>query len=77
MLSPYTYEKDKFIYENKLKLLNKELDNYKNKDNNKLLSKYKKIKKLNRVMIEEFIKSIHIGKIDNNLIRDIYIKWDF
>ena len=72
-----TYEKDKFIYENKLKLLNEELDNYKNKDNNKLLSKYKKIKKLNRVMIEEFIKSIHIGKIDNNLIRNIYIKWDY
>ena len=47
-------------------------------NNEKIFNKYKKINKLNRIIIDEFIDKIYIGKINNETnTRDIKIKWNF
>lgn len=40
-----------------------------------IFKKYKKLKKLNKVIVDEFIDKIYIGKLENNK-RDIQIKWN-
>ena len=43
-----------------------------------LISKYQHLKKLNKIIIDEFIDKIYIGKFDKeNNTRDIKIKWNF
>ena len=42
------------------------------------VEKYKVLNKLNRVIIQEFINKIYIGKVnDENKTRKIKIKWNF
>lgn len=65
-----------------LKSIDDELINFEHKTNSsieemKLVNKYKKIDKINRIIIEEFIDKIYVGKInkDNNT-RTIKIIWN-
>lgn len=66
------------FYQNKDKEYNEYLYNIKDKKNNynHIISKYKIINKLNRVVIEEFIDKIYIDNIINNT-RKIKIYWKF
>ena len=47
------------------------------KNYKEILTKYQKLYELNRVIIEEFIDKIYIGKFDNvTKNRNIQIKWN-
>ena len=76
------YENEKEIKITKIKNLDKEILYYQEKDLNNnqkpILSKYKEFTKLNRIIIEEFIDKIYIGKVDKKTnSRNIQIKWNF
>ena len=48
------------------------------KDYKEIFSKYQILEELNRVIIEEFIEKIYIGKLNEETnTRDIQIKWNF
>ena len=63
--------------------INNEMNEYSLKqetslNNKKIFSKYKTLKKLNRVIVDEFIDKIYIGKINKETnTRNIQIKWNF
>ena len=43
-----------------------------------LFNKYQQLEKLNKVIVDEFVDRIYIGKInDETNTRDIEIKWNF
>lgn len=69
-------------YNNRISKINEEILNLKNKSNEKkkkeiILKKYKKIEKLTRVIIDEFIDKIYIGEIDPiTNKRNIRIEWN-
>ena len=49
-----------------------------NKNTKELFSKYQQLEKLNRVIIDEFVDRIYIGKINEETnTRDVEIKWNF
>lgn len=81
LITDYNKNEDKFS--NQIKNINNDINYYKMKEetsnnNEKIFNKYKKINKLNRIIIDEFIDKIYIGKINNeNNTRDIKIKWNF
>ena len=77
------YNKNKDLYDRELKSINKEIKFFKEKeegmkDSTKIFRKYQKLDLLNRMIIEEFINKIYVGKVnkDNNS-RDIKILWNF
>ena len=48
------------------------------KQADKILKKYKKIKNLNKIILDEFIDKVYIGEIDKETkTRDIEIEWNF
>ena len=54
------------------------IDKQKQEKNLELFEKYKNIKELNRVVLDEFVKRIEIGKINPETSeRDIKIEWNF
>ena len=60
------------------KISNINIDKQKQEKNVELLEKYKNIKELNRIVLDEFIKRIEIGKITPETSeRDIKIEWNF
>ena len=71
------------IYNDQIKSIDNEIEFYKKKeiatnDNKKIFSKYKTLESLNRVIIDEFIDKIYIGKLNEETnTRDIQIKWNF
>ena len=75
------YNKD--IYKDQIKSINNEISYYKMKEeyaknNKEIFSKYQKLKKLNKIIIDEFIDKIYIGKLkEETNTRDIQIKWNF
>ena len=75
-----SFKKDENNLIQEITLLKKELNFYKEKSitNNyqNIKNKYQKITKLNKVIIDELIDKIYIGKIANNN-RIIKIKWNF
>ena len=77
------YNNDENNNKDQIKSINNEIAYYKNKEksskNNKnIFKKYRKLKELNRVIIDEFIDKIYIGKINKKRKnRDIQIKWNF
>lgn len=71
-----SYLKEENNYKEQIKTIEKTLNTYQVKPANKILSKYQKLKKLNRTIIEEFIDKIYIDKIDEKSTRNIYIKWN-
>ena len=77
------YNKNEDKYSNQIKSINEEISYYKmkeesSKNNKKIFSKYQELKELNRVIVDEFIDKIYIGKlrVETNT-RDIQIKWNF
>ena len=67
----------------KIRFIDNEIKCYKqkksqNENYKELIEKYKKIKKLNRFIVEEFIQKIYIGKSNKEKnVRDIKIEWNF
>ena len=48
------------------------------KNHKEIFNKYQKLEKLNKVIVDEFIDKIYIGKeIKETKSRDIQIKWNF
>ena len=48
------------------------------KNNKEIFSKYQELTELNRVIVDEFIDKIYIGKLNEETkSRDIQIKWNF
>jgi hypothetical protein len=77
------YNKNEDMYNDQIKSINEQIAYYKakeesSKNNDKIFSKYKEFKSLNRFIIDEFIDKIYIGKfsVETNS-RDIEIKWNF
>ncbi len=77
------YNSNESIYNGQIKSIDNEIEFYKKKeiatnDNKKIFSKYKTLESLNRVIIDEFIDKIYIGKLNEETnTRDIQIKWNF
>jgi len=77
------YNSNESIYNDQIKSIDNEVEFYKKKeiatnDNKKIFSKYKTLESLNRVIIDEFIDKIYIGKLNEETnTRDIQIKWNF
>ena len=60
------------------KISNINIDKQKQEKNVELFEKYKNIKELNRIVLDEFIKRMEIGKIiPETSERDIKIEWNF
>lgn len=63
--------------------INKKIVYYKmkeesSKNNKEIFNKYQKLEELNRVIVDEFIDKIYIGKLNEETnSRDIQIKWNF
>ena len=76
------YNKSEEDYKSQLKQIETDLNYYLMKEKEsfnikKIFNKYQTLTKLNRVIIDEFIDKIFIGKIDNDInTRDIQIKWN-
>ena len=76
-----SYNNDITTLQNQLIIIKKEISRYQDKINSKndntIFNKYNSIDKLNKVIIDEFIKKIYIGKIKTlNNTRDIKIIWN-
>ena len=77
------YNKNEDKYSNQINSINNEIAYYKmkeesSKNNKKIFSKYQELKELNRVIVDEFIDKIYIGKLNEEInSRDIQIKWNF
>ena len=77
------YNNDEDNYKDQIKSINNEIDYYKmkeesSKNNKEMFSKYQKLEELNRVIVDEFIDKIYIGKLNEETnSRDIQIKWNF
>ena len=77
------YNKDEDTYKDQIKSITNEIAYYKMKDeswedNKKIFSKYQELTELNRVIAQEFIDKIYIGKFNvETKSRDIQIKWNF
>lgn len=77
------YNKNEDIYNDQIKSIENEINFFKTKEettknNSDLFEKYKKLDNLNRIIMEEFIDKIYIGKINEETnTRDIEIKWNF
>ena len=78
-----SYTNDENNYKEQIKNIDDEINYYKmkeetSKNNKELFSKYQQLESLNRVIVDEFIDKIYIGKINKEKnTRDIQIKWNF
>ena len=76
------YNKNEDMYRNQLNEINNEIAYYQmkeesSKNNEKIFSKYQELKKLNRVIVDEFIDKIYIGKLNEETnSRDFQIRWN-
>ena len=81
LISDYNAEEEKL--KDRLKSLDNEINYYtlkesSNKNTKELFNKYQQLEKLNRVIIDEFVDRIYIGKINEETnTRDVEIKWNF
>ena len=76
------YNKDEDFYKNQIVSITKKINYYKMKQSSQnykeIFKKHQSLSNLNRIIIEEFIDKIYIGKFDNILkSRNIEIKWNF
>ena len=76
------YTKDVESYQLRLEEIEKQLDEAKerkenSKDIESILKKYKHIKKLTRIIVDEFVEKIYIGELDKETnTREIKIIWN-
>ena len=81
LISDYNAEEEKL--KDRLKSIDNEINYYtlkesSNKNTKELFNKYQQLEKLNRVIIDEFVDRIYIGKINEETnTRDVEIKWNF
>ena len=81
LISDYNAEEEKL--KDRLKSIDNEINYYtlkesSNKNTKELFNKYQQLEKLNRVIVDEFVDKIYIGKINEETnTRDIEIKWNF
>ena len=77
------YNNDEDKLRNQIKSIDNEINYYKmkeetSKNQSELFSKYQQLKSLNKIIVDEFIDKIFIGKLDEEKnTRDIQIKWNF
>jgi len=77
------YNNDEDKLRNQIKSIDNEINYYKmkeetSKNQSEQFSKYQQLKSLNKVIVDEFIDKIFIGKLDEEKnTRDIQIKWNF
>ena len=77
------YNNDDEKLKDQLKSIDNEINYYtlkesSNKNTKELFNKYQQLEKLNRVIVDEFVDRIYIGKINEETkTRDIEIKWNF
>ena len=77
-----SYNEEDRIYKEQIKSLDEDIVCYKEKKEKynmkEIFNKYRRLKELNRIVLEEFIDKIYIGKLDKkNNKRNIQIKWNF
>lgn len=75
-----SYKKEKIALSKQIKAIDDEILVFKKRDSSiknykNVFYKYKKFESLNRIIIDEFIDKIYVGKLDCNK-RDIYVKWN-
>ena len=76
------YTKDVELYQTRLEEINKQLEDSEERiENSKniesILKKYKHIKKLTRIIVDEFIEKIYVGALNKETnTRDIKIEWN-
>jgi len=72
------YSKQNKYYNSLIDRLNKDRESYIERDIilERLLGRFINIKILNRMIVEEFIDKVYVGKIDSNR-RNIFIMWNF
>ena len=76
------YTKDVESYQNRLEDIETQLeDTQERKENSKdiesILKKYKHIKKLTRIIVDEFIEKIYVGALNKETnTREIKIEWN-
>ena len=67
----------------RIEIIDKQIDELKiekkeKKNADSVLKKYKHIKELNKIILDEFIDKVYIGEYDKeNKTRDIEIEWNF
>lgn len=77
------YKNEEKKLKDQLQSINHEINYYtqkasSNKNTKEFFNKYQQLEKLNRVIVEEFVDRIYIGKINKETnTRDIEIKWNF
>ena len=77
------YNNDENKCKSQIKSINNEIAYYKmkkesQKNNKEIFNEYQKLEKLNRVIAEEFIDKIYVGKLNKEThSRDIQIRWNF
>jgi len=77
------YNSNEDSYKEKIKSIEEEINIYKMKEqvsneSKKIINKYKHIKELNKIIVDEFIDKIFIGKLDEDKdTREIQILWNF
>ena len=75
------YNSDEDKYKDQIKSINNEIAYYKMKEeswenNKEIFNKYQEFKKINRIIVDEFIDKIYIGKTNEKTkYRNIHIKW--
>ena len=76
------YTKDVESYQNRLEEIENELGETEarkqnSKDIESILKKYKNIKELNKIIVDEFIEKIYIGKLNKETnTREIRLEWN-
>lgn len=76
------YQNDTNNFNLRIESINNEMNEIREKQNcvineNSVLEKYTHLKKLSRLIIDEFISKIFVGKKDENNNRPIKIIWNF
>ena len=71
-----SYNNDKKIIEDNIKSVESKISYYRNYFNDNIIDRYKSFDNLNKVIVDEFVDKICVGKIANNK-RKIEVRWRF
>lgn len=71
-----SYNNDKKIIEDNIKSIEDKISYYRNYFNDNVIDRYKSFDNLNKVIVDEFVDKICVGKIANNK-RKIEVRWRF